>query len=170
MTYASILVHVETDPGRGSKFSITLPITLIIIRALIVDIGEETYAIPLNSVSESLIVSEQDIQSVDQREVIQLRDQTLPLLRLEELYEKGITVSKGDSIYVIVVGSAEKRIGLIVDDVIGQQEIVIKSLGNILGTLPGIAGACELGNKKTILVLDVAMLIEEVLKRDVKVG
>jgi two-component system chemotaxis sensor kinase CheA len=164
------LVHVETDPGRGSKFSITLPITLIIIRALIVEIGVETYAIPLNSVSESLIVNKKEIQSVDQRDVIQLRDQTLPLLRLEELYEKTASFRSEESVYVIVVGSAEKRIGLIVDDVMGQQEIVIKSLGNILGTLTGIAGACELGNKKTILVLDVAMLIEEVLKKNVKQG
>jgi two-component system chemotaxis sensor kinase CheA len=159
------MVNVETDPGRGSKFSITLPITLIIIRALVVEIGQETYAIPLNSVSESLIVARSDIKSIDQRDVIQLRDQTLPLVRLEELYQKSLSFHKDDSIYVIVVGSAEKRIGLIVDDVIGQQEIVIKSLGNILGTLPGIAGACELGNRKTILVLDVAMLIEEVLKK-----
>lgn len=164
------MVHVETDPGRGSKFSITLPITLIIIRALIVEIGSETYAIPLNSVSESLIATRKEIQSVDQRDVIQLRDQTLPLLRLEELYEKTESFGRDESVYVIVVGSAEKRIGLIVDDVMGQQEIVIKSLGNILGTLPGIAGACELGNKKTILVLDVAMLIEEVLKKNVKLG
>ncbi|MBI3594372.1 MAG: chemotaxis protein CheA [Nitrospirae bacterium] len=159
------MVNVETDPGRGSKFSITLPITLIIIRALIVEIGQETYAIPLNSVSESLIVAKSDVKSIDQRDVIQLRDQTLPLVRLEELYQKSLSIRREDSIYVIVVGSAEKRIGLIVDDVIGQQEIVIKSLGNILGTLPGIAGACELGNRKTILVLDVAMLIEEVLKK-----
>jgi len=164
------IVNVETDPGRGSKFSITLPITLIIIRALIVEIGIETYAIPLNSVSESLIVNKGEMKSIDQRDVIQLRDQTLPLIRLEEFYQKENSFRKEDSVYVIVVGSAEKRIGLIVDDVIGQQEIVIKSLGNILGTLPGIAGACELGNRKTILVLDVAMLIEEVLKKNVKNG
>lgn len=164
------LVHVETDPGRGSKFSITLPITLIIIRALIVEIGVETYAIPLNSVSESLIVNKKEMKSIDQRDVIQLRDQTLPLIRLEELYQKANSLTRDESVYVIVVGSAEKRIGLIVDDVIGQQEIVIKTLGNILGTLPGIAGACELGNRKTILVLDVAMLIEEVLKKNVKNG
>ena len=159
------LVNVETDPGRGSRFSITLPITLIIIRALIVEIGIETYAIPLNSVSESLIISRKELDSIDQRQVMQLRDQTLPLVRLEELYQSHIAIRRDDSVYVIVVGSAEKRIGLIVDDVMGQQEIVIKSLGNILGSLPGIAGACELGNRKTILVLDVAMLIEEVLKK-----
>ncbi|MBI3350957.1 MAG: chemotaxis protein CheA [Nitrospirae bacterium] len=160
------MVDVSTDPGRGTKFSITLPITLIIIRALIVKIGMETYALPLNSVSESLIADAGDIQSIDQREVIQLRDHTLSLLRLEELFQMKLPPSRKGSLYVIVIGSAEKRIGLIVDDIQGQQEIVIKSLGNILGTMAGIAGACELGNKKTILVLDVAMLIEAALKKN----
>ncbi|MHB8482460.1 MAG: chemotaxis protein CheA [Nitrospiria bacterium] len=160
------MVEVITDPGRGTKFSITLPITLIIIRALIVKIGTETYAVPLNSVSESLIVDLKDIQSIDQRKVVQLRGHTLSLLRLEELFHMNTPSSSETSCYVIVIGSAEKRIGLIVDDIEGQQEIVIKTLGNILGSLTGIAGACELGNKKTILVLDVAMLIEVALKKN----
>ncbi|MBI3610104.1 MAG: chemotaxis protein CheA [Nitrospirae bacterium] len=155
------MVDVETEVGRGTQFSITLPITLIIIKALVVRIGAEIYAIPLNSVSESLMIQQKDIRTVERREVIQLRDHTLSLLRIKDLFHLSAGPSQEGRLYVIVVGLAEKRLGLVVDAIEGQQEIVIKSLGDFLRDTPGIAGATELGNQKTILVLDVAALIEE---------
>lgn len=155
------LVDVETTLGKGTLFTITLPITLIIIKALIVRVGMETFAIPLNSVSESLMVSSKEIKTIERKEVVQLRDHTLSLVRLNDLFELGEGEAADDRLYVVVVGLAEKRIGLVVDAVEGQQEIVIKSLGGLLKEVPGISGATELGNRKTILVLDVASLIDE---------
>lgn len=155
------MVDVQTEMGKGTKFSITLPITLIIIKALVVRVGGETYAIPLNSVSESLMIRQTEIRTVERREVIELRDHTLPLLRIKNVFQLPEGGTQDERIYVIVVGLAEKRLGLVVDAIESQQEIVIKSLGDILRETPGIAGATELGNRKTILVLDVAALIEE---------
>ena len=155
------LVDVETELGKGTKFSITLPITLVIIKALVVRVGNEAYAIPLNSVSESLMIQQKDIRTVERREVIQLREQTLSLLRLGDVFHLSSNGPWEDRFYVIVVGLAEKRLGLVVDLIEGQQEIVIKSLGECLRDTPGIAGATELGNRKTILVLDVGALVEE---------
>jgi len=155
------MVDVETEVGKGTKFSITLPITLVIIKALVVRVGSQTYAIPLNSVSESLMIRQDDIRTVERREVIQLRDHTLALLRIQDVFQLPGGKAKDNRFYVIVVGLAEKRLGLVVDAIEGQQEIVIKSLGEILRDTPGVAGATELGNRKTILVLDVAALIDE---------
>lgn len=154
------MVDLESELGRGTTFSITLPITLIIIKALIVRVASETFAIPLNAVSESLMIGPADIRTVQQREVMQLRDQTLPLLRAQRVFDVPGRPAEG-VLYVVVVGLAEKRVGLVVDAVDGQQEIVIKALGDILRDTPGIAGATELGNRKTILVLDVGALIEQ---------
>jgi two-component system chemotaxis sensor kinase CheA len=154
------LVNIESILGRGTLFTITLPITLVIIKALIVRVGSETFAIPLNSVSESLMISRKDIKTIERREVIQLRDHTLSLIRLRDVFnlKEG---SSDERLYVIIVGLAEKRVGLVVSSIEGQQEIVIKSLGGVLKEIKGVSGATELGNRKTILVLDVATLMEE---------
>jgi len=154
------LVNIESVLGRGTLFTVTLPITLVIIKALIVRVGSETFAIPLNSVSESLMVSSKDIKTIERKEVIQLRDHTLSLVRLRDIFNLKEEIPEG-RLYVIVVGLAEKRVGLVVSAIEGQQEIVIKSLGGILKEIKGISGATELGNRKTILVLDVAALMEE---------
>ncbi|MBI3805753.1 MAG: chemotaxis protein CheA [Nitrospirae bacterium] len=159
------LVDVETVLGRGSRFIITLPITLVIIKALIVRVGMETFAIPLNAVSESLLILQKEIKTIERKEVIRLRDHTLSLIRLKDLFNLRGGGSSNERLYVIVVGLAEKRIGLVVDAIEGQQEIVIKALGDLLKDVPGISGATELGSRKTILVLDVASLIEEALQR-----
>lgn len=154
------MVDLDSELGRGTRFSITLPITLVIIKALIVKVASETFAIPLNAVSESLMIGAHEIRTVQQREVMQLRDQTLPLLRVQRVF--GVPGEPADGVlYVVVVGLAEKRVGLVVNAIEGQQEIVIKTLGDILRDTPGIAGATELGNRKTILVLDVGALIEQ---------
>jgi two-component system chemotaxis sensor kinase CheA len=161
ITKLSGMVDVNTEMGKGTTFSITLPITLVIIKALVVRVGDEIYAIPLSSVSESLMIKPGDIRTVERREVVQLRDQTLALLRLKKVFQLPENPVPDSQVYVIVVGLAEKRLGLVVDAIEGQQEIVIKSLGEMLRDTPGIAGATGLGNRRTILVLDVAALIEE---------
>ena len=154
------IVEVDTKPGQGSRFSITLPITLVIIKALIIRVGSETFAVPLNSVSESFIIRQKDIQTIEKREVTQLRGLTLSVVRLGNVFQLPGSGTE-DEQYVIVIGLAEKRLGLMVDAIEGQQEIVIKSLGEFFRNTSGIAGAAELGNRKTILVVDVAALIEE---------
>ena len=155
------LVEVHTELGRGTSFMLTLPITLVIIKALIVRVGGQTYAIPISAVSESVMAEFRQVVTVGRRHVIQLRDHTLALLRLSELFNVAPADTPDDRLYIIVVGLAEKRLGLVVDAIEGQQEIVIKPVGSMLQGIPGIAGATELGNRKTILVLDVGALIEE---------
>jgi two-component system chemotaxis sensor kinase CheA len=156
------MIDVETELGAGTRFTITLPITLAIIQALLVEVGDELFAIPLNSILESNRIYKKQIKTVEKREVIHLRDTTLPLLRLADIFQiDGGRDGDSDKLYVVVVGLAEKRLGLVVDSLQGQQEVVIKSLGEVFEDVPGVAGATELGDKKAILVLDVGALIEE---------
>ncbi len=156
------MIDVETEKGEGTRFTITLPITLAIIQALLVEVGSELFAIPLNSILESNRIFRDEIRTVEKREVIRLRDMTLPLLRLSDIFGvNGHGSADADKLYVVVVGLAEKRLGLVVDSLRGQQEVVIKPLGEVFQEVPGVAGATELGDKKAILVLDVGALIEE---------
>jgi two-component system chemotaxis sensor kinase CheA len=159
------LIEVKSTQGQGSSMIITLPITLAIIKALIVQVGDKTYAIPINSVLETLMIDTDVIQTVEKREVIELRRNTIPLLRLNQAFDLGSEESSDEKrLFVAVVGLAEKRMGFVVDELLGQQDVVIKSLGKALGFVRGIAGAAELGNQKTILVLDVAGLMNESLR------
>jgi two-component system chemotaxis sensor kinase CheA len=159
------IVEVNTELGQGTSFVLTLPITLVIIKALIVGVGNQTYAIPISSVSESVMIEPKQVVTVGGRPVIHLRDHTLSLLRLSDLFGVAPAQNADGRLYIIVVGLAEKRLGLVVDAISGQQEIVIKSIGTLLQGIPGIAGATELGNRKTILVLDVGALIDEAVCR-----
>lgn len=158
-------IEIETEVGRGTLFTITLPITLAIIKALIVKSSTETFAVPLSSVLESLMVSRERIKTIEKKEVISLRGETLPLLWLDRVF--GLPKPDGDAsvYYIVVVGVAERRLGLVVDSLVGQQEIVIKSIGDKLKNTPGIAGATELGDNEVILVLDIESLIDEATMR-----
>ncbi|NOR50648.1 MAG: chemotaxis protein CheA [Desulfuromonadales bacterium] len=159
------MIEIKSVLGQGTSMIITLPITLAIIKALIVRVGETTYAIPINSVLETLMIDADAIQTVEKREVMELRKSTVPLLRLDQLFGLPAAVKDVDyRLYVAIVGLAEKRIGFVVDELLGQQDVVIKSLGKSLAFVKGIAGAAELGNQKTILVLDVAGLMSEALR------
>jgi len=160
------MLDIQTQVGKGALFTITLPITLAIIPALIIRCSDQIFAIPLNAVSENLIVAKNSIQTVEKREVIKLRDRTLSLLRLQEIF--GLSPLNPESNHsnknktkIVVAGLAEKKIGIIVDDFIDKHEIVIKPIGKTLKKIPGIAGATELGDKRAVLVLDVGSLIEE---------
>jgi two-component system chemotaxis sensor kinase CheA len=191
------MIDVDTVLGRGTKFSITLPVTLAIIQALVIDTCRQTFCIPLNSVLESIMVRQSDIVTVEGHEVISLRGRTLPLLHLSRMFGlstpgNGSRSSSGsgpetapgggnggggnghghgygyidpDRIYVVIVGLAQHRVGLVVDELVGQQDVVIKPLGSALRSVPGIAGATELGANRTVLLLDVATLVDEALTR-----
>ncbi len=158
------MIDIESEPGRGTKFILTLPITLAIIQALFVGVQNRTFAIPLSSVLESLVIQNKDIKTVEKKKVIQLRESTLPLLHLAEIFNLGGYNVNGDKFFVVVVGLAEKRLGVMVDQLMGQQDIVIKPIGEVLKNIRGIAGATELGTNQTVLVLDVGAILDEALK------
>ena len=161
------MLEINSRFGSGTSMVITVPITLAIIKALIVQVADATYAIPINSVLETLMIASGDIQTIEQKEVIELRSTTLPLVRLDQWFHLATDdTEKNRRLFVAVVGLADKRIGFVVDDLLGQQDVVIKSLGQALSFVKGIAGAAELGNQKTILVLDVAGLMSEALRSE----
>ncbi len=163
------LIELESEVGEGTVMSLTLPITLAIIKALVISICDTDYAIPLNSVQETLMLDEDSIQTIEGREVMELRQQTLPLLRIDQLFQLSAKDTPQGQ-FVVVAGFADKRLGIVVDELRGQQDVVIKSLGGALSFVKGIAGAADLGNQKTILVLDVGGLIGETLQLDGVIG
>ncbi|HIJ81272.1 MAG TPA: chemotaxis protein CheA [Desulfuromonadales bacterium] len=158
------MVDIETRKGEGSRFIITLPITLAIIKALIIACGGRTYALPITSVLESLLMTDREIKTVERKEVIQLRETTLPLLRLQNYFDITSSVAQPQEFYVVIVGVAEKRLGIVVDDLLGQQDIVIKPLGESFKRFRGISGAADLGDQRTILVLDVGGIVNETMR------
>jgi two-component system chemotaxis sensor kinase CheA len=156
-------IDVISTVGEGSTFRIMLPITLAIIQALIVRAGDDNFAIPLTAVEESLRIYSRDIRTVERREVFTLRDFTLPLLRLSDAF--GLRDEREDGPdtkwFVVVTRAGEKTVGLLVDALVRQQEIVIKSIGERLKSVPGIAGATEIGESEIVLVIDVGTLIDQ---------
>lgn len=158
------MIELDSEVGEGTSMTITLPITLAIIKALIVKACGKTYAIPINSVMETLLIDASSVQTIERREVIELRNSTLPLTWLGDVFQLEGHSKDAESFFVAVVGLADKKMGLVVDDVVGQQDVVIKSLGNSLSFVRGVAGAADLGNQQTVLVLDVGGLMSEALR------
>ena len=152
------IINIESELGHGTRFRMKLPLTLAIIQALLVDVSGEIFAIPLVSVIETVRIKETEIHSFEGREVLKLRDSVLSLIRLDEIYE--LQESLDDDIYVVVVGLAEKRLGFVVNKLVGQEEIVIKSLGEYLSGNEGIAGATIMGDGRVRLIIDVAGVME----------
>jgi two-component system, chemotaxis family, sensor kinase CheA len=155
--------EVETARDAGTTFMLTLPITLAIIKALIVRAGKTKFAVPLSSLSETLIVEHKDIQTIEGKEVYYLRGEMLPLLRVNEFFN--ITGDDTGRSFAVVAGFGERRVALMVDELFGQQEIVIKALGNYLKKMRGFAGAAEIGKHEVIPVLDTESLIAESVVR-----
>ena len=155
------MVNVETKVNGGSKFTIRLPLTLAIIQALLVNVREETYAIPLGSIDSAINIQPSDIKTIQSQEVILLRGQIIPIVRLSNV----LSIPRTDGydqedLFVVIVHTGAQRTGIIVDTLIGQQEIVIKSLGKLLTGIKVIAGATILGNGQVALILDVASLMQ----------
>jgi len=157
------MVDVDSVTGQGSRMTITLPITLAIIKALIISTAGRYYALPITSVLESIMIEASDILTVERKEVIQLRESTLPLLRLNRFFQLDGD-QESENVFVVVVGVAEKRLGIVVDELMGQQDIVIKTLGPVFEGVKGVSGAADLGDQRTILVLDVGGIISEATK------
>jgi two-component system, chemotaxis family, sensor kinase CheA len=155
-------IDVISRVGEGSTFRISLPITLAIIQALIVEAGGEKFAIPLTSVEESMRIYSRDIRTVERREVFTLRDFTLPLLRLADAFGLEDDHDHGPDTkwFIVVTRAGEKTVGILVNALVRQQEVVIKSIGERLKTIPGIAGATEIGESEIVLVVDVGSLID----------
>ena len=159
------IIDLQSERGQGTRFEITLPVTLAIIRALVVSVAGRIYAVPLNSVLEILEVRASELRTVSRREVISLRGATLPITRLSRHF--ALTGDRAaEPFFVVVVGLAQERLGIAVDDLVGQQDIVVKPLGRALQSVRGIAGATDLGNRRTVLVLDVGAIIEDVVAGD----
>lgn len=152
---------IETSfiKDKGTTFQIRLPLTLAIIQALMVLVGNEKYAIPLSSIRETVIVTKDQIKTVQKREVILLRGNVIPIIRLNQALETEKFDENQKELTLVIVKKGEKNVGLAVDDLIGQQEIVIKSLGKFLNDIEFIAGATILGNGEVALILDINKLV-----------
>ena len=158
------LIDVTSSAHEGTTFTITLPVTLAIIRALVVSVSGRTYAVPLNSVLEIVSVLPAELRTVERREMILVRGHTIPFARLSRIFGHGERPLP--RLFAVVVGLAHHRVALAVDELVGQQDIVIKPLGPRLQHVRGFAGATDLGNRQTVLVLDVGALVEECVNPD----
>jgi two-component system chemotaxis sensor kinase CheA len=158
------LVNVDSTPGQGTQVTLTLPITLAIIQALLVGVGDERFAVPLSGVRETLMVSPSDVQRSAGRELLNLRGDALPVLRLVE--EFGLAeAAREQKQYAVVIGMGDARVALLVDRLEGQQDAVIKPVQGPLRTLRGVAGATEIGAQTAVLVLDVSALVADAGRR-----
>jgi two-component system chemotaxis sensor kinase CheA len=160
-------VTVNSELGKGTKFIIKLPLTLAIIQGLLVRVGTEIYSIPITSVIESLRIKPEDINMIDNYEVFNIRQDVISLLRLNRLF--GIkTEEQKDYNFIVIVGTAERKMGFMVDSLIGEEDVVIKPLRDQFTNSPGIAGASILGDGSVSLIIDVSQLLELGLKKEME--
>ena len=152
-------VEIDSQVGKGSVITIKLPLTIAIIQALLVEVEQATFAIPLGSVIEAVKITKDDIKTINGREVLTLRERVLPLLRLSEEFEIPRDTTC-DKFYVVVVGMGERHVGVIVDRLRSQEEVVIKSMGDYLSDIKGVAGATITGEGKVVLILDIPELVQ----------
>jgi two-component system, chemotaxis family, sensor kinase CheA len=153
-------VTVDSEEGKGSIFSIQLPLTLSIISVLLVEIQQEKYAIPLSSIIETAIIKKEDILHVHNQQVIDFRGKVVPLVFLKDIFEVPAAAAEEEVVSVVIVRKGEKMAGLVVDSFIGQQEVVLKSLGNYLTSVFAISGATILGDGQVALIIDCNALIK----------
>ena len=154
------IIEVDSVPGKGSTFKLKIPLTLAIIQALLVASQEDLFAVPLSNVIETVRIVEEDIYTIEGKSVLKLRDEVLPLVNMADIFEIEKILEPEKYLYVVILGLGATKIGLIVDRFIGQEEIVIKSLGEFLKGLPGIAGATIRGDGRVTLIVDVASLMK----------
>ena len=152
-------IECKTELGVGSTFTIRLPLTLAIITALMVELGDEKYAIPLGSIQTIEDIPCSDIKYVQTREVINLRGNVIPLIRLDSILDVEPREEQPESLTVVIVAKGEKLAGLVVDNLIGQQEIVIKSIGKYINNNKIISGATILGDGEVALIIDANTLV-----------
>ncbi len=159
--------EIDTEKDRGTTATLTIPITLAIVKALLIRVGAMKFAIPLTSISETVVISRNELQTVEGKEVYNLRGEMLPMTNIGRVF--ALAESESEKSFAVVVGSGNRKHGLIVDELFGQHEIVIKSLGEYFAGFRGFAGAAEIGKHEVILVIDIDALIEEsVIKQKTK--
>ncbi len=154
------IIDVDSTRSVGTAITVTLPITLAIIPALIVRVAGQTYAVPLNNVQETLALAEYEVRTIERQAVISVRGATVPLIDFSEVFGLDAAERTGEG-FGVIAAVGHNQMALVVDDLIGQQDIVIKALGRRMRNIPGIAGAAELGNQQTILVIDIVELMAE---------
>jgi two-component system chemotaxis sensor kinase CheA len=160
-------VEVQSKLGEGSRFFLRLPLTLAIVQALLVRVGGGIYALPLSSVTETLRVPVSDIQRLQQQEAILLRGKVLPIVRCSDLFQCESEVpANARDILVVAVKVGERQVGLAVDRLLGEQEVVIKSLGDLIGDVPGLSSAAILGDGSVALIVDVPALVQRLATMD----
>ncbi len=158
------VIDLHSTVGVGTKFTLTLPITLAIVSSLVMRVASHTFAIPLTVVQEALALTEYEQRVVDGREMITLRGQSLPIVRLASLFRLG--TPPNPKAFVVVTALGQRRVGLVVDALEGQQDIVTKPLGKSLHRVRGFSGATDLGDQRVILVLDAPALLDEALESE----
>ncbi len=161
------IIEVDSELGKGTVIKLKIPLTLAIIQSLLVKTQEELYAIPLASVLETVRVAIDDIYTIEGKNVLRLRDEVLSLVRLSDLFGVKQVLENSDQAYVVVVGAAASKLGIIVDTLIGQEEVVIKSMGYYLQNITGIAGSSIRGDGKVTLIVDVGTMMD--MAKEVKV-
>lgn len=157
-------VELNTALGKGTRIVLTLPITLAILQALMVRSGNNLYAVPMGSVQETLQIPESQIRTIEGRQVITLRDKMVPLIRLENIFQLEENGSTADEPFIVVIGIGARTMGILVNDLLGKQDVVIKPLGAAFQDAVGLAGAAELGDRSPVLVLDVTGLMVEAVR------
>ncbi len=162
------IIEIDSEVGVGTTQKLKIPLTLAIIQALLVGVQEEYYAIPLSSVLETVRISQDEIYTVDGKSVLRLRDEVLSLVRLSDIFKVGAILESNSDVYVVIIGLADQKIGVIVDYLIGQEEVVIKSLGYYLKNTRGIAGATVRGDGKITLIVDVGAMMD--MAKSIKVN
>ncbi|EJB36990.1 chemotaxis histidine kinase/response regulator CheAY2 [Helicobacter pylori] len=162
------IIEIDSEVGVGTTQKLKIPLTLAIIQALLVGVQEEYYAIPLSSVLETVRISQDEIYTVDGKSVLRLRDEVLSLVRLSDIFKVDAILESNSDVYVVIIGLADQKIGVIVDYLIGQEEVVIKSLGYYLKNTRGIAGATVRGDGKITLIVDVGAMME--MAKSIKVN
>ena len=154
------IIDIDSELGKGTVIKLKIPLTLAIIQSLLVGVQEEYYAIPLASVLETVRISMDDIYMIEGRNVLRLRDEILSLARLSDIFGIEKVYENSEHAYVVVIGLAESKLGIIVDSLVGQEEIVIKSMGDYLQGIEGIAGATIRGDGRVTLIVDIAAMME----------
>ena len=160
------IIDIDSEVGKGTSIKLKIPLTLAIIQALLVGVQEEHYAIPLASVLETVRISKDEIYTVEGKNVMRLRDDVLSLVHIGDIFEVERILDASEHAYVVVLGLGTSKLGLIVDTLVGQEEIVIKSLGDYLKGIEGIAGATIRGDGGVTLIVDVVALMS--MAKDVK--
>ena len=151
-------LEIRSKKGEGSVFVVQLPLTMAIIQALLVNAGKEVYAIPLTNVAEIARIEKEAIKTIDKKEVLLLRNEVIPLVSLGRVFNSPGSSNSELGNYTVIVELASKKVGIVVDGLIGKQEIVIKTLSGILRSVKNFSGATILGDGRVVLILDVVSI------------